>query len=158
MDVNYWVAILGAVAGFVGAIGVFMARSGLSGVIRSGTQREETAVGQMAGLLERLATAQIDREAHLLQIQDKALETVAQMTESVTRVAVGLDTHGNDTRNYVAQLGQTQERILTEIQGTREDIVTMSHLMSDLGTEVISCARWIKTNGEKPKTPERRQT
>lgn len=141
-------AIISATITLVTALGVFMARSKISEVLRSGTAREETAVQQMAGLLEILAKAQIDREIHLLNIQGRALDVVAEVSRGLTRVATNLDAHDRGVAKLTGILKENQKQIQVTVDDTQGDIKVLSQMVTDLGLEVIRAARFVRENGQ----------
>lgn len=129
--------LIGAVVALIGAVAAFIARSGLSSVIRSSSSREETAVEKMAGLLESSATRDEKREERLLIIIDKSMETVNRLTQSVTQMALQLQGHEQSENLRWSQDIDSARRIQATLDDIQETIDGLEALIADLALKLL---------------------
>lgn len=118
-------AILAAVTTLLTAAGAFMVKSRLGDVMASPSTREETAVQQMASLLDKLANFQNEREIRLLDSQDKALETVVRMTAVIEKLTVSVQSHDQSTGERVQILTGDHKEILTCLRSVTAELVLL---------------------------------
>lgn len=132
MSVEAIAGLLVAFGTLLGAVGGFLARSRLGDVMVSGSKREETAVETMAQALKQLTGGSQDRELKLIGLQEKALDTVGQMSGAIQAFTLALQAHEHD----MLELGETghgiASEILESIRSTQVDVKEMAAMLADL--------------------------
>ncbi len=132
MDPSAWTAIIVAIAGLIGAVGGFFVKSRLGDVIASGAKREETAVDNMAQVLGSMAQSQQEREVKLIGLQEKALETVGQMSGAIQSFTLALQAHEHDMLEVGEQGHSVATQILESVTATQVDIRDMAAILADI--------------------------
>ena len=132
MNPEAWVVIIGAVTTLLGAVAGFIARSKIGDVIASGSKREETAVDNMAAVMKSMEKAQQEREFKLIGLQEKALETVGQMSGAIQSFTLGLQAHEKGMLKVGEQGHSLSSQILESVLVTQGDIREMAVMLTDI--------------------------
>ena len=139
MDSTLLGAIIGGTTALVAAIiGI---NTPLGKRIVSGAAREETAVNKMASLLETSAARDEKREAQLLLMLDKALDTVAKLTGALPQIALQVQGHEQDATLRWTQDRESARRLESAIDEIKRDVSTLSKLVTDALVTVLERQR-----------------
>lgn len=125
-------AILAAVTTLLTAAGAFMVKSRLGDVMASPSSREETAVQRMASLLDKLADFQNEREVRLFGLQDKALDTVVQMTAVIERLTTSIQVHESSTGERVQVLTGDHNEILICLRSVSAELAALTRAVENM--------------------------
>ena len=129
-------AILAAVTTLLTAAGAFMVKSRLGDVLASPSGREETAVQRMASLLDKLANFQNEREIRLFSLQDKALDTVVQMTAVIERLSTSIQAHEASTGDRVQVLTGDHNEILICLRSVAAELAELRRSVESMAVGV----------------------
>jgi hypothetical protein len=131
-------AVAALVAAVVAVLTALFGKEAFGRLMLSGQGREDTAVKQMAGLLENSAARDAKTVDSLFSMLDKALDAVTRGTGALQGIALAMQGHEHDEGLRFAHDRETSQQILRELDGLAESLSGLGKLITDLALEILA--------------------